>query len=221
MHELLWKVRPDVVVECGVAHGGALVLYASGARVARERAGRRGGRRDSQVQPPRDREPCPQPQDLADRRGLGLPRDDRGGADPHPSERQGSRGAGFAAHPRPRRGRARVLRTSRHAVELPRRLRRGHVSGRRRSERRASTGRPTTHSQPWTSSWPGTRVSARRGVRPSRRHVLPCWLSSSAGRLAGDRRRSRRRRRANAKPSGSRDSGGSLGGRPGERPPSR
>jgi cephalosporin hydroxylase len=29
MHELLWKVRPDVVVECGVAHGGALMLYAS------------------------------------------------------------------------------------------------------------------------------------------------------------------------------------------------
>ena len=29
MQELLWRVRPDVVVECGVAHGGALVLYAS------------------------------------------------------------------------------------------------------------------------------------------------------------------------------------------------
>lgn len=29
MQELLWKVRPDVIVECGVAHGGALVLYAS------------------------------------------------------------------------------------------------------------------------------------------------------------------------------------------------
>ncbi len=29
MQEVLWKVRPDVVVECGVAHGGALVLYAS------------------------------------------------------------------------------------------------------------------------------------------------------------------------------------------------
>lgn len=29
MQELLWKTRPDVVVECGVAHGGALVLYAS------------------------------------------------------------------------------------------------------------------------------------------------------------------------------------------------
>jgi cephalosporin hydroxylase len=29
VQELLWKVRPDVVVECGVAHGGALVLYAS------------------------------------------------------------------------------------------------------------------------------------------------------------------------------------------------
>ena len=29
MQELIWKVRPDVIVECGVAHGGALVLYAS------------------------------------------------------------------------------------------------------------------------------------------------------------------------------------------------
>lgn len=29
MQELLWKVRPDVIIECGVAHGGALVLYAS------------------------------------------------------------------------------------------------------------------------------------------------------------------------------------------------
>ena len=29
MQELIWKVRPDMVVECGVAHGGAVVLYAS------------------------------------------------------------------------------------------------------------------------------------------------------------------------------------------------
>ena len=29
MQELIWKVRPDVIVECGVAHGGALMLYAS------------------------------------------------------------------------------------------------------------------------------------------------------------------------------------------------
>ena len=29
MQELLWRVRPDVIVESGVAHGGALVLYAS------------------------------------------------------------------------------------------------------------------------------------------------------------------------------------------------
>jgi cephalosporin hydroxylase len=29
MQELIWKVRPDVIVEAGVAHGGALVLYAS------------------------------------------------------------------------------------------------------------------------------------------------------------------------------------------------
>ncbi|MDQ4026153.1 MAG: cephalosporin hydroxylase family protein [Actinomycetota bacterium] len=29
VQELLWRIRPDVVVECGVAHGGALLLYAS------------------------------------------------------------------------------------------------------------------------------------------------------------------------------------------------
>jgi cephalosporin hydroxylase len=29
VQELVWKVRPDVIVESGVAHGGALILYAS------------------------------------------------------------------------------------------------------------------------------------------------------------------------------------------------
>jgi len=29
MQELIWKLRPDVIVECGVAHGGSVVLYAS------------------------------------------------------------------------------------------------------------------------------------------------------------------------------------------------
>jgi len=29
VQELIWKVRPDVIIESGVAHGGALVLYAS------------------------------------------------------------------------------------------------------------------------------------------------------------------------------------------------
>lgn len=29
LQELIWKVRPDVIVECGVAHGGAAILYAS------------------------------------------------------------------------------------------------------------------------------------------------------------------------------------------------
>ncbi|MCU1488173.1 MAG: Cephalosporin hydroxylase [Actinomycetia bacterium] len=28
LQELVWKIRPTVVVECGVAHGGALVFYA-------------------------------------------------------------------------------------------------------------------------------------------------------------------------------------------------
>jgi len=29
MQELLWRLRPDVVVECGFAHGGSAILYAS------------------------------------------------------------------------------------------------------------------------------------------------------------------------------------------------
>ena len=29
LQELIWRVRPDVIVESGVAHGGALVMYAS------------------------------------------------------------------------------------------------------------------------------------------------------------------------------------------------
>lgn len=29
MQELIWQVRPDVIVECGVARGGSLVYYAS------------------------------------------------------------------------------------------------------------------------------------------------------------------------------------------------
>lgn len=29
VQELIWRLRPDVIVESGVAHGGALVLYAS------------------------------------------------------------------------------------------------------------------------------------------------------------------------------------------------
>lgn len=29
MQELVWRLRPDVIVECGVAHGGSAILYAS------------------------------------------------------------------------------------------------------------------------------------------------------------------------------------------------
>jgi cephalosporin hydroxylase len=29
MQELIWKTRPDVIVETGIAHGGSLILYAS------------------------------------------------------------------------------------------------------------------------------------------------------------------------------------------------
>lgn len=29
MQELIWRIRPDVIVECGLAHGGSAILYAS------------------------------------------------------------------------------------------------------------------------------------------------------------------------------------------------
>lgn len=29
MQELIWKIRPDVIVETGIAHGGSLIFYAS------------------------------------------------------------------------------------------------------------------------------------------------------------------------------------------------
>jgi cephalosporin hydroxylase len=29
MQELIWRIKPDVIVECGVAHGGSTVFYAS------------------------------------------------------------------------------------------------------------------------------------------------------------------------------------------------
>ena len=29
MQELIWQLQPDCIVECGIAHGGSLVLYAS------------------------------------------------------------------------------------------------------------------------------------------------------------------------------------------------
>ena len=29
MQELIWQVRPDLIIECGIAHGGSLIFYAS------------------------------------------------------------------------------------------------------------------------------------------------------------------------------------------------
>lgn len=44
MQELIWKIRPDVIIECGLAHGGSALFYASLLRAYRER--------------PRDRDRC-------------------------------------------------------------------------------------------------------------------------------------------------------------------
>ena len=29
MQELIWEIRPDLIIETGIAHGGSLILYAS------------------------------------------------------------------------------------------------------------------------------------------------------------------------------------------------
>ena len=29
MQEIIWKVKPDLIVECGIAHGGSIIYYAS------------------------------------------------------------------------------------------------------------------------------------------------------------------------------------------------
>ena len=29
MHELIWTVQPDMIIETGIAHGGSLIFYAS------------------------------------------------------------------------------------------------------------------------------------------------------------------------------------------------
>ena len=60
MQELLWKVRPDVIVESGIAHGGALILYASILELLGRGTGHRRRRRDPQVQPAGHRSPSAQ-----------------------------------------------------------------------------------------------------------------------------------------------------------------
>ncbi|NVZ67194.1 cephalosporin hydroxylase, partial [Pseudomonas gingeri] len=29
MQEIIWQVKPDLVIECGIAHGGSIIYYAS------------------------------------------------------------------------------------------------------------------------------------------------------------------------------------------------
>ena len=77
MQELLWKVRPDVIVESGIAHGGALDPLRLDPRAAGPRAGHRRRRRDPQVQPAGDRSPSAQPSHRTDRGRLAGRRDVR------------------------------------------------------------------------------------------------------------------------------------------------
>ncbi len=29
MQELIWQIKPDLIIECGIAHGGSIIYYAS------------------------------------------------------------------------------------------------------------------------------------------------------------------------------------------------
>ena len=98
MQELIWRVRPDVIVECGVAHGGALVLYASilellgkggvvGVDVEIRKYNRSG-----------HREPPAQPSDRPDRGRLGRPTTRSPRSVAHPSRRPRDGRAGLEPH---------------------------------------------------------------------------------------------------------------------------
>ena len=53
--EVVARLKPDVIVETGVAHGGSAIFSASLCRPHRQRAGRRGRHRDPSAQPARHR----------------------------------------------------------------------------------------------------------------------------------------------------------------------
>ena len=148
MQELIWKVRPDVIVESGVAHGGALMLYASILELLGRGQGHRRGHRDPQVQPPGDRSSSAQP--------------------PHPAGRE-RLAVGRGPGRRPLRDHTRRPRDGGARLESHARARaRQSSSATHRSSRRTATSSYSTRSWRW---WPTPRRRERTGIRttPSRR----------------------------------------------------
>ena len=141
VQELVWRVRPEVIVECGVAHGGALILYASllellgrGRVVGIDVEIRKYNRLAIESHP------------MAKRITLVE------GSSTDPSVVDALRESiepgqvtmvmlDFEPHPRPRPGRAGAVRPARVAGQLHGRLRRGHADGRRCAQRAARMGR--------------------------------------------------------------------------------
>ena len=80
IQEVIWRLRPDVVIETGVAHGGSLVFYASLFARDRRRPGDRRRRRDPSAQPRRDRGAPAGPVHHTDRGRLHRSRHRRRGA---------------------------------------------------------------------------------------------------------------------------------------------
>ncbi len=74
LQEIIWRTRPDVVVETGIAHGGSLVYLRLADGAARRRGTRdRRGHRDPAAQPCRDRAPPDGEAHHVDRGLLGRP----------------------------------------------------------------------------------------------------------------------------------------------------
>ena len=124
MQELIWKVRPDVVVESGVAHGGALVLYASilelvgrGKVMGVDIEIRKYNRLAIEAHPLSHRIELIEGDSLADDTVAA-------GALPHHARRSRARGARLEPYARARAGRASALRPARHPEQLSRGVRR-------------------------------------------------------------------------------------------------
>ena len=146
MQEVIWKVRPDVVVECGVAHGGALVLYASvlellgkGHVVGVDVEIRKYNRLAIESHPLSHRISLIEGDSVADDTFAAVRSHIR------PGDTSAGR-ARLAPHPGARRGRARALCPARHARQLHRRLRRRDVDASPTHRTQGRTGRTTTRS---------------------------------------------------------------------------
>ena len=156
IQEVIWRLRPDVIVETGVAHGGSLIFYASlfeamgqGRVIGIDIEIRQHNRIAIEAHP------------LARRitliQGSSTAPDTLAAVHDRSRPTSGAGGAGFQPQPGACRGGTRSLCASGLRRLLHRRLRRHHGAARRRAAHRSPTGPGTIRSPRSTRSWRATR----------------------------------------------------------------